>query len=265
MTAATEINYVRRGSGTPLVLIHGIGSRLQMWDPVFDLLAAHHEVIALDLPGFGQTPPPPPGTTPGTTTQCDQLLEFFAAIGIERPHVAGNSMGGQIVLELAKRGDVASAVALSPAGFHNQAERIFQIASLLMMRNMCRYGGPAARLPLQSATGRRLVLRNVVAHPERMTAEQAIGDVDGMAAATWLEPNLWWFASHPFTSGAEIQVPVTIAWGDKDGLLLPRQAPRALREIPSAFFVNLHDCGHVPTYDNPELVTRVILEGSRSA
>lgn len=57
---------------------------------------------------------------------------------------------------------------------------------------------------------------------------------------------------------------MTIAWGAKDRLLLPRQAKRAARVIPSARMVSLADCGHMPTYDDPDLVTRVLLEGSAS-
>lgn len=260
-----EINHVRRGSGPPLVLLHGLGSRWQMWEPVLDALAAEHDVIALDLPGFGASPPPPAGTPAGVPSQCDMLEAFFAELGIERPHVAGNSMGGYIALELARRGRAASAVALSPAGFHTTVqERAIVVAELLALRTMARYGKPLSRLLVRTPTGRRLAVRNVIAHGERMSAEQVLGDTEALARSTWFQPNLWWLQGHQFSGGREIEVPVTIAWGEKDALLLPRQAARALREIPSASFVSLRDCGHVPTYDDPELVARVILGGTRA-
>ena len=104
-----NLNYKRAGSGEPLVLIHGIGSRWQMWEPVIPLLQPHRDVIALDLPGFAQSPPPPPGTPPGIDSLVRLVAEFFPSLGIERPHVAGNSLGGWIALELAKRGLVRSA------------------------------------------------------------------------------------------------------------------------------------------------------------
>ena len=60
-----KLNHHRAGSGEPLVLIHGIGSRWQMWEPVLDRLTPHREVIAIDLPGFGASPMPPAGTLAG--------------------------------------------------------------------------------------------------------------------------------------------------------------------------------------------------------
>jgi pimeloyl-ACP methyl ester carboxylesterase len=88
------LNHHRAGSGDPLVLMHGIGSHWQVWEPVLPMLTARHDVIAVDLPGFGDSPMPPPGTPPGIDSLCDLVLGFLADLGIERPHVAGNSLGG---------------------------------------------------------------------------------------------------------------------------------------------------------------------------
>src|SRR6516162_11880095 len=112
-----NLNYHRAGSGPPLVLIHGIGSRWQVWDPVLPLLEAHREVIALDLPGFGDSPMPAPGTPPGVASLTRLVSEFLDGLGLDRPHVAGNSLGGWVSLELAKQGRVRTATGLSPAGF----------------------------------------------------------------------------------------------------------------------------------------------------
>jgi len=60
----SEMEYVRRGSGEPLLLVHGLGGDRSTWSPVIDGLAADHDVIAVDLPGFGSSPPLPDGTTP---------------------------------------------------------------------------------------------------------------------------------------------------------------------------------------------------------
>jgi pimeloyl-ACP methyl ester carboxylesterase len=125
-----ELNHHRAGSGDPLVLIHGIGSRWQMWEPVIDWLAARHEVIAIDLPGFGASPMPPPGTAPGADSLASLLSAFLAQLGVERPHVAGNSLGGLIALELGRRGQTSSVAAVSPAGFANRAENAVALRSL---------------------------------------------------------------------------------------------------------------------------------------
>src|SRR5665213_2781613 len=124
------LSHYRRGHGEHLVLIHGIGSLWQMWEPVLDGLVAHRDVIALDLPGFGASPMPPPGTPPGIDSLITLVQEFLSELGIERPHVAGNSMGGLIALEMARRRTVRSATALSPAGFANRWETSLARTSL---------------------------------------------------------------------------------------------------------------------------------------
>jgi pimeloyl-ACP methyl ester carboxylesterase len=128
MTAS--INYSREGTGPPLVLLHGIGHHWQAWRPVIDLLAGEFDVIACDSPGFGASASLPPSIEPTIPAYVDAFEWFFVELGLERPHVAGNSMGGAIALELARRRAVRSACAFSPAGFWTPAERRFCQLSL---------------------------------------------------------------------------------------------------------------------------------------
>jgi len=262
---ALDINYIRRGSGDPLVLIHGIGSRWQMWSPVIDALAAHRDVIALDVPGFGASPRPPKGTKPGIPAMTDMLVEFWQSLGVDRPHVAGNSMGGWLVLEMARRGVVRSATGLSPAGFHVAPERALEVTLLTAMRGMAKAGRPLAPQAAKTAFGRKLAMGTVIGKPELLSPDDALLNLQGLADATWFWPTLGALMADRFRGGNEIKVPVTIAWGEHDHLLLPRQAPRALAEIPTARYVLMPDCGHVPTWDDPQLVTQTILDGSATA
>jgi len=257
-----SLNHYRRGDGEPLVLIHGIGSRWQIWEPVVDALVAQREVIAIDLPGFGASSMPPPGTPPGAESLGSLVLEFLDEIGLQRPHCAGNSLGGLIALELAKRGRVRSACALSPAGFANTAEAVGARASLWIAVRAARRVAPRADALLASRIGRRLALGLFVARPARLSPAAAAADVRGLANAPWFDETLPTIRHKAFTGGERVEVPVTVAWGTKDRLLLPRQTKRAAREIPSARIVRLEGCGHVPTYDDPELVARVLLEAS---
>ena len=96
------INYHRTGSGPPLVLLHGVGHHWQAWEPVIERLAVEFDVIACDTPGFGRSAPLPAGVTPTIPAYVDAFEWFFAELGLERPHVAGNSMGGGLALELAR-------------------------------------------------------------------------------------------------------------------------------------------------------------------
>src|ERR1044071_5169695 len=129
MSDLPDLVHDRRGSGEPLVLIHGIGHRRQIWDPIVDDLATRYEVITLDLAGFGQSPPLPPGRKYSMPNATEHLAQQFEKWGIEKPHVAGNSLGGAIALELGARGLVSSVTALSPAGFFGPISRFQAIAT----------------------------------------------------------------------------------------------------------------------------------------
>ncbi len=257
-----RLNHHRAGSGPPLVLIHGIGSRWQMWEPVLDRVAAERDVIAVDLPGFAGSPMPPPGTPPGIASLTRLVAEFIEELGLERPHVAGNSLGGWLSLELASQGHARSATGLSPGGFHSGREATLQRASLWLAYRAARLLAPRADRVLSSPPRRRLLLAQFFARPARLTPAQAAANMRALAAAPWFEETLRAITAERFAGGERIQVPVTVAWGERDRLLLPRQAARAARAVPGARLVTLSGCGHVPTYDDPEQVAAVLLEGS---
>ena len=259
-----ELNHLRRGAGEPLVLIHGIGSRWQVWLPVLDALAAQRDVIAIDLPGFGFSPAPV-GVPAGAKSLSRLVAAFLDELGLARPHVAGNSLGGWVALELARTGRAASATGLSPAGFHSHAEGVFLNLSLRFVRAAARFARPDAARLCQSATVRRLAFAQLAAHPERIPPFEAAETLLGLADATWFDETRRALVAERFHSGQSLGVPVTIAWGEHDRLLLPRQAARAAREIPDARMVTLMGCGHVPTYDDPPQVAQVLLAGSAGA
>ena len=157
--------YDRTGSGPPLVLVHGLGSCKEMWRPVVPLLAREREVIAVDLPGFGASPPGPE-TVEGL---ADAVAGFADELGLERPHVAGNSLGGGVALELAARGRVRSACGVSPIGFGNHREMAYARAVLVGTRVMSARPGPgglSARGQPGAADHAHLTHRRpAVAHP----------------------------------------------------------------------------------------------------
>jgi pimeloyl-ACP methyl ester carboxylesterase len=256
------LNHHREGTGEALVLIHGIGSRWQMWEPVLDRLTPHREVIALDLPGFGGSPMPPVGTAAGPESLASLVHDFLTEIGVDRPHVAGNSLGGLIALELARRGQVRSADAISPAGFANRRESAVSRSLLWGGVRAARRLAPRADVLMGPPAGRILAVGQYVAHPTRMTPADAAANLRALAAAPWFDATLSTLREGHFGDGTAIEVPVTIAWGERDRVLAPRQLWRAAHAIPQARFLPLPDCGHLPTYDDPELVARVMLEAS---
>ena len=115
------LRFARRGTGRPLLLVHGLGGSRHSFDPITDALAAEREVIAPDLPGFGATPPLRGDVS--IARLADALERFLVDQDLEGVDCAGSSMGARLVLELARRGKVGAAVALDPGGFWNDRER----------------------------------------------------------------------------------------------------------------------------------------------
>lgn len=261
MTFAT-LAHDRAGSGAPIVLVHGIGHRRQAWGPVFERLAEHHEVFAVDLPGFGESPALPKGTPHTVAAIADQLLANFAAWGIERPHIAGNSLGGAVALELARRGEVASATALSPASFI-PAHQLLAAAIPLGIMRAASFLTPAIvlRVLSRSAWVRRLIGWPLYMHPERHDASATYGDALAMKRARGFEATMIQCVTPAFRPfRGPLQAPATIAWGTHDRLLLPSQADRARRQVPEARHEWLAGAGHVPMGDTPELITQLVEE-----
>ncbi|NDZ80817.1 alpha/beta fold hydrolase [Streptomyces sp. SID10853] len=257
------VAYERTGSGAPLLLLHGIGHHRQAWDPVVHILAAEREVISVDLPGFGASPALPEGVPYDLGSVVPVLAAMCEALGVERPHVAGNSLGGLLALELGSRSLARSVTALSPAGFWTQAERRYAFSTLAAMR----HGARLLPLPVverlsRSTAGRAALTGTIYARPGRRSPEAVVSETLALRTATGFDATLAAGRDVLFTSEVSA-VPVTVAWGTKDRILLRRQGVRAKRTIPGARLVRLPGCGHVPMNDDPALVARVILDTSR--
>jgi pimeloyl-ACP methyl ester carboxylesterase len=287
-TSAPLLAQTRVGSGAPLVLLHALGTDRHMWDPVLDRLAAEREVFALDMPGFGESPTvaalaraaavaddAAPGhagpahaapshaaaayaaadhAAPVTPADLAAAVHaHLAALGLDRPHVAGNSLGGWVALELALAGHARSVTAIAPAGMWAQP--------LLPKRSPARAlaGALSPVLPtlLRSQRGRRAALAGTTAHPERIPYAAALQLVRAYANAPGFEAADAGMRANRFIGLDRISVPLTLAWPDHDRLVArPRSVPASARELV------LRDCGHMPTWDDPEQVAAVLLRGS---
>ncbi|MFF4646064.1 alpha/beta fold hydrolase [Streptomyces sp. NPDC001389] len=259
------VAYERKGAGEPLLLLHGIGHHLQAWHPVSDVLAAEYDVIADDLPGFGASEPLPPGVPYDLATVATALGALCAALGVERPHLAGNSLGGLLALEMGRLGTARSVTALSPAGFWSEAERVYVFTALLALRAGARALPRQALERLARTTAGRAALTGAIyARPGRRAPEAVVAETLALRGATGFRGTLAAGGSVRFDHDLP-GLPVTIAWGSRDRLLPPRQGVRAKRTVPGARLVRLRGCGHVPMNDDPALVARVVRETARAA
>lgn len=257
--------YDRAGTGPPLVLLHGVGHRRQAWGAVLDRLTPHRDVVAVDLPGHGESPPLRLAGRPVLVAMLAEVTGLFDELGLDRPHVAGNSLGGRLALEAGLAGRAASVTALSPAGFWRNrgevryARAVFKIMEFAGAR-LQRFGPALSR----GTAGRAILYGAIVSRPSRLSPEQAIGDMAAFVAASApLHTVLAGMTS--FTGSVPPGVPVLIAWGTRDRLLLPGQARVAKARLPECRLVRLPGCGHVPMTDDPALVADVLMQGSRSA
>ena len=252
----------RHGSGEPLVLVHGVTHRRQAWYPVLDLLTPHREVILVDLPGHGRSPELQTHGRPIEDVLREVFKQFLDDEGLDRPHVAGNSLGGRIALEAGVNGHARSVTALSPAGFWTNdatfayTRRLFTSAATLVEKL-----GPRVEHVASSRTGRRLVYGSLMAHPARVPADNALGDVRAFRRALPALRALL-AAARPFDGEIAPHIPVTIAWAARDLVLPPWQAGVARELLPGAEHLMLRGVGHVPMFDDPELVARILLRGS---
>lgn len=260
-----RLAYERRGSGEPLLLLHGVGHHWQAWEPVLTALAASYEVTALDLPGFGASPPLADGVSYGPESVVPLLAAACAELGMERPHVVGNSLGGLLALSMGLHGFARSVTALSPAGFWSVPERRYAFGVLKAMRAGARaMPDGMVRVLAGSAAGRAALTSTIYARPGRRSPAAVVAETRALRGATGFASVLaeGTRAGALFTHDVP-DVPVTIAWGDKDRVLLPRQGVRAKRVVPGARLVRLRGCGHVPMNDDPATVTRVVLDTAR--
>jgi pimeloyl-ACP methyl ester carboxylesterase len=255
-----SLAYDRVGAGPPLVLVHGIGSRRGVWQPVVSRLAVEREVLFPDLPGFGDSPVL--DERPTVEALARAVAAWWRELGVERPHVAGNSLGGGIALELARMNVVASASALSPVGFWTAAEAHWGRAMLRTSHFAATRLGPQMQRIVRSPTGRQLTIGMMYGRPARRDAAEAVADLVNLARAPGWDATLPASREYRFHDGDELRVPVTIGWGTRDRLLWPRQAERARAALPRGRHVPLPGCGHIPMSDDPDGVAALLLQGS---
>ena len=259
-SSAAGIAFERRGSGEPLLLVHGTGLSRFAWEPVIDLLAARHELLLVDLPGHGHSPPPPPGVEPAPPEYARALSALLDELGLATVHMAGNSVGGWTALELAKAGRARSVVALAPAGLWRDRDPLRAWGQLWAAYQMTRLFRPVVPLVLRTSLGRALFMGGGFGQPRTLAPESATRLVLSYQDGAGVREHLLAMRRiRGFRDGRAIEIPVVVAWGEKERIV-PRDA-RSLEQLPPhTREIELPRCGHVMSWDDPELVAQTILD-----
>ena len=255
------MHHIRLGQGRPLLLVHGLGGTWRSWRPVLDRLAAEREVIAVDLPGFGETPPPEEPISIPTLARA--VSAFLDAEGLGGVDAAGSSMGARLVLELARQGKLGAVVSLDPGGFWKGWERRFIHTSIAASVRLVRLLQPAMRGITHSAAGRTMLFPQFSPRPWSLPADVLLEEVRSYAASPCFDALLDSLVYGPEQQGASgLEGPLMIGWGRQDRICLPRQAARAQAAFPTARLHWFESCGHFPHWDQPEACARLILEAT---
>lgn len=254
------MHQVRRGTGKPLLLVHGLGGSWRSWTPVLDALAAQREVIAVDLPGFGETPPLPGVVS--IATLADAVTAFLNDQHLSGVDVVGSSMGARLVLELARRGVVGATVSLDPGGFWRGWERPAFEASVALSIRLIRLLQPIMPHLTANALSRTLLFAQFSAHPWRLSPAVTLDEMRSYATSPSFDELLHQLVAGAKQQGAppgSLSGPLVIGWGRQDHVCLPRQAQRAMKLFPDARLHWFEGCGHFPQWDSPGETVDLIL------
>jgi pimeloyl-ACP methyl ester carboxylesterase len=256
----------RAGSGEPLLLLHGFTGTWHHWRPVLGALAARYEVIAPTLAGHDGGPPFDVTGPLTFASSADHLERHLDEIGVGTAHVVGNSLGGALALELAKRGRARSVVAFAPAGGWVEGDSEAQRVGRFFARQLRITRLLEKRIPtvMKRPRSRRLAMRDVMRHGELVAPAHAVD-----LALTSLRCSVSAKAIEAVSADRglalrdldRIACPVLLASPEFDRILpAERHAPRYRREIPNVESCMLPGCGHLPMWDDTRLVVSTICE-----
>lgn len=256
-----RVRYVRGGSGPPVLLVHGILSSIYTWRDLLPLLTRQHEVVALDLPGFGASDQPADLSGEVYPTVLLRLMERLA---IPRAAIVGHSLGGAAASVLAAQHPerVERLVLIAPAGFNFAVE---QQPWLLRAVAWPPVGELLERLPVRRALV-RVGLRQVVFEDALVTDEQVeeywapLARPGAIASLRALLASNRALAARFPALAAQVRAPTLIVWGREDAWIPVSDADRFLAAIPGARKVVLERCAHLPQEEQPEEVARLVLE-----
>lgn len=251
-----QLFWDRAGAGEPLLLLHGIGSTHADFAVLRPRLDTEYQVLAPDLPGHGRSAPL--DGHPTIAAIADVIETDLDALGLDRVHVLGNSIGARLALELAVRRRTRSVVAIAPSGLNTPPERAYQGAVLGTARLVMQALRPLIPVAAGSVAGRAALLAGLRSAPWLAGPEETLALKAGFADSRDFWQLLWWGVLADVPTGLErIDCPVVLAQGTLDAIG-SGQTPRYLAGIPGSRFVPLIGAGHAPQSDTPDAILALV-------
>jgi pimeloyl-ACP methyl ester carboxylesterase len=264
------VNVIELGDGPPIVFVHGLSGSWPNWLEQLPVLAAHHRVIALDLPGFGHSPMP---SETITISYYARLLDgLLGKLGVDAAALVGNSMGGFVAAELAiaypQRVERLVLVSAAGVSSYQDPRGSRAVGPLTVLERIV--SAYAAWVASKSDTvARRPGLRNatlglVVRHPSRLPAVLAAEQIRGAGKPGFLQ-GLRANLEYPIRERLpEIACPTLIVWGDEDRVISVADADVFERLIPDSRKRVFAKTGHMAMLERPaafnELLERFLAE-----
>jgi pimeloyl-ACP methyl ester carboxylesterase len=259
--------YWAEGSqGSQIVLLHGIGGHIESWQESFDALARQHRVYALDLLGHGRTDKPLDASYK-TADLARFVKDFMAALGIERAHVVGHSLGGAIGTRLALLYPTAvdRLVLVASAGLGKEVILALRLCSVPLLGEL---------LSRPSRSGSASFARSAVHDPAVITDESVELDYQLSMLPNAQKAFLRCVRANgnPLSGQGEsmygpnvrglptIRNPVLVVWGKQDQFIPVAHAEVAAKGLPDVRVHLLDDCGHCPMLEHPQVFNELLLE-----
>lgn len=247
---------IEQGSGEPIVLLHGVLGTPLMWSEVLPLLAARYHAIALPALGHqgGRSPERRPTRIEHIVDDAERSLD---ALGIDRAHLAGNSMGGWVALELMRRDRAQSVCAFSPAGMWHGASHSKGRGKLRAIVRLTQATRSILPLTARLRPIRKLALRDNAVHGERTTPATMIALADAVLGCSVADDLL---ETDEVFAPLTVTCPTLVVWAAQDRIFpVATFAATARERVIGARHSVLDDVGHVPMLDDSDLVAATIL------
>lgn len=240
-----NINYIEKGEGDTLLLLHGWGSKLDLFNNIIDHLSKEYKVIALDMPGFGKSDEM--NEAWNVDNYADFIIEFVETLKISKLSILGHSFGGRIIIKLANRGNLSfyidKLILVDAAGIKHASKklslktRIYKFLKIIVSNNLIKKIFPNALENLKQKFGSE-DYRNA-SKIMRETMVKVINE-----DLTYLLPN--------------IKQSTLLIWGDKDTATPIEDAILMEEKIKDSGLVTIKGAGHFSFLENPYLVNSVL-------